>query len=610
MINLNDYNLVGDTSNLPSGDKLEEVIHLALINLLGQYSTTRNTLEDRWAKAYYAYATTQEAKRNLTNVAKQVIGKTKVHWRHRLKSPKAFETVETIVSYLMGAFFPNDKWFDFTNKGHTADPNFRTVLELNRKFVDNKLAEAQFRDMYRMHLREVCITGTSGFMFPWVDGIQNAKFNVLSCFELWVDPHSQHPNDANLFRKYTVPKAKVIAHKAFYNLAKKDHYGNQNTIAYDRNMVEHLRRMMGIDVYAQTNNNSTDVDIFEFWGDLLLPQHNVIIQNIRASFTLESLYNFMNNPFIKRPIVITNYVQLANNPYGIGALQSVLSQLYYKDVMMSRHADAVVASIDPTYTYLHDGIVNPNEVYLAPGHMIPVTQADAIRPLQTGGDMNASVQDMTIVEQTIDKATGTGPFIGVGQGRAAERVTKAEIDAQVAAGGNRLNDIYDHIQGTLLRFLKDYRNYFRVYFKGSLPVEVRQLNPEMAMFNQELWVNVDISTFQFDVEVKPLGAANVATREFKLRQLFEWMQIVGQNPEMSQRVDWGQVLEHITFTMLPDEAAFFLLPPQQPMTASDPASQLNEVLMNAGAGGDVKALESAAMAGQLPAITEQLAPTL
>lgn len=610
MINLNEFEIQGDVSNLPTGDKLEATLLNALITLLGKYSMARNTLEDKWAKAYYAYATTREAKQNLTNVAKQVIGRTKVNWRHKLKSPKAFELVETIESYMMGAFFPNQKWFDFAAAGHTDDPNFRTILELNRKFINKQLENGEFRDMMRMHIRETCITGTSGFMYPWHEAMQNAKFNVMSCFEFWLDPTAQRPNDANLFRKYTLHKAEVIANKDFFNLMDKktNQFGATNTIAYDRNMMFHLRRMLGIDVETLSSHND-DVDIFEFWGDLLVPELNIIIKNIRASFTLEGLYNFMPNPFIYRPIIITNYVQLSSSPYGISALQSVLSQLYYKDVMMSRHADAVVASIDPTYTYLHDGVVDPNEVYMAPGHTIPVTQTDAIRPVQTGGDMNVSVQDMTIVEQTIDKAVGTGPFIGVGQGRAAERVTKAEIDAQIAAGGNRLNDVYDHMQTNLLRFLKRYRDFFRVYYAGQTQIEVRQLNPQLEMFNQDIWANVDISSFQFDVEIKPLGAANVATREFKLRQTFEWMTIVGQNPNMNPLVDWNQVLQHITFTMLPDEAAFFLLPPQTEQTApTDPAGQLREVLQNAGAGADVKALEAASMAGQLPAVTQQLAP--
>lgn len=619
MINLNQLEVKGDVSSLPRNqEQLKEIVRSALVSTLKEYADARNDLEQSWMKAYYAYSTSRAARRYMTAEARQVIGQVKTKWRHTLKSPKAFETVETITAYLMGAYFPNQKWFDFGAAGHTDDPNFRTVLELNRKFIDKKLNEARFKDVYRMHLREVCITGTSAFMFPWHEAMQNSKFDVISCFSLWLDPTKQHPNDANLIRKYTLEIAEVMIEKEFFNLVTEEELKNRKSgrsTIQDKNLFQKIKLLQGIQELDMHSN--TKIDIFEFWGDLLLPKHNIILKNIRANFTTDFVLNLQANPFVQRPIVVTNYVQLAASPYGISALKPVLPQLYYKDVMTSRHADAVVSSVDPTYEYLHDGVVDPSKVYIAPGHKIPVTKMESVRPVPLGGNMNASVQDMSIIEQTIDKAVGTGPFIGVGQGRAAERVTKAEIDAQIAAGGNRLNDVYAHIELTLLDFLKSYREYFRAYFNSVGAVEVRQMNKGMPLFNEDIWAAVTPESFQFDVEIKPLGAGSVATKEFKLRQLFEWLSIVGQNQQMAQQVNWSQVLQYLTFVMLPDEAGFFLVTPEQQaaaqQAAAGPASleqQATDVLRNAGAGADVKALQAAAQAGTIPAAIQQITPQL
>ena len=134
------------------------------------------------------------------------------------------------------------------------------------------------------------------------------------------------------------------------------------------------------------------------------------------------------------------------------------------------------------------------------------------------------------------------------------------------------------------------------------------------MFQQELWAEVTPESFMLDMEVKPLGAGSVATKELKLRQLFEWMSIVGQNPEMSQAVDWKQVLEHLTFIMLPDESAFFMKQ-EQPQVAQDPMggdpmAQVQKALQATGGGADIRALQSQAAAGTLPQTIEKLTTQL
>ena len=611
MVNLQQFITQGNITGLPSGKDLHNLLQKNLLETLRNYAIARQELEDIWLKAYYAYSTTREGKRRMNAEAKQVIGKVKTRWRHNLKTPKAFETVETIVSYKMGAFFPNEKWFDFASAGHTSDPNFRTVLELNRKFVNLKLNEANFQDVYRMHIRDTCIAGTSAFMFPWHDVEQNSEFSVVTCFNFWLDPRSQNPNKGNIIRKYTLTKAEVVVNSQLFALVEPKQLSQQRLgrATFDRNLTEHIKHLQGINVQV-TERNSDYVDIYEFWGDLILPKHNVIIKNVRANFTEDLLLSFTPNPYVQRPIIVSNYVQTSASPYGISCLQPVLPQLYYKDVMASRHADAIVSSVDPTYEVVADGVIDQSQVYFAPGHKILVTQKDTIRPLTPGGNMNNSVQDMSLIEQSIDKASGTGPFIGVGQGRASERVTKAEIDAQVAAGGNRLNDIYAHMQITLLLFLKIFRQYLSLYMMQQSSVEVRQLNPDLDFFNENIWVGVTRESFAFDVQVKPLGAANVATKEFKLRQLFDWLTIVGNNQQMAQQINWDAVLQFMTFTMLPDEAESFLMPVQQPQQTPTLEGQVQQVLQDAGAGADVRALEAAQQAGTLDQIANQIAPQL
>jgi len=98
-VDLSGLATIGDVSGVTIGD-----ITKALNEQLDYYRNSRQGLERLWLEYYINYLTNPEsAKANLT-AASRHIGQVQTTWRHDLKSPGAYQTVETLVSFFMGAF--------------------------------------------------------------------------------------------------------------------------------------------------------------------------------------------------------------------------------------------------------------------------------------------------------------------------------------------------------------------------------------------------------------------------------------------------------------------------------------------------------------------------
>jgi hypothetical protein len=565
------------------------------------YSADRYLAAQDWKDYYTSYLTTPYAKKVSLSRASRLVGDVNVNWRHQIKSPKAFEIVETLVTYFMGAFFPNERYFDLIPAEPIQDANYHQITEVNRLFVKDRLDLSQYKTQFEIFLRELCISGTSAIMFPWLEN--NVKWQVLSPFEFLLDPTSQHPNDANFIRHYSLSNVELhsYAKMGLFNLASKNELEQKKPLAseytFDTDILATVQQMQGLsDQQAKRDAKHT---VYEFWGDLHL--EDCILRNIRASWVDGCLLNCDPNPYGFRPFQIGTYIRLSTSPYGIGALQPVASQLYYKDSITSRQADNIAVGSDTAFLVQQDGVNDPDDVYIAPGKKIFVTKPDAVVPLVTNANINVTMAELSVIDQTSDKAVGTGPYIAVGAGRQGERVTAEEVRAQRDVGGKRLTTIFDSLETQVfLPVLERFHYYLRKFYKGQDILDI-----------QGVYVRVTERTVDFPMRVKALGAANVADKEYNLRQLLEWLSVVSQNPELAARVNWDNVIQQLTYQMVPFIAEQLWKqvepPPEAPANPGDQAlGDISEAAAFVGGEAGQRALQSSLYAGKLP----QLAQTL
>jgi hypothetical protein len=602
-VDISQFKRFGDATTLSS-----QAIVNALEDCQREYAAARMQLEEFWRYYYTAYCTTPEAKRaSLAAGAQKFIGDVKVDWRHELKNPKAYQVVETLVSFFMGAFFPNERWFSVVPEMPIEQADFLKIVELNRILVKDKLDDAKFATAYEIFLREVCILGTSALMFPWVG--TNVRFTVLSAFEFLLDPNAFDPNDANLIRTYelTKPELRHYVDRGDFELANKNdideialNAGPMMTgLNFDSAMLQHVTELMGVTERLQTSKDV--VEVREFWGDLLVG--DIKLFNVRASWTRDGrLLSIVPNPYIERPFIIGTYLRLSKVPYGIGAIQPTASQLYYIDVLTSRHADNVAVVSDAVIEYDVDGVLDPGDIVIRPGAKIPVTKPNSLRPLNlNNGSYQIAPSELANASNVADITVGTGPYIATGSGRNAERVTAEEVAAQRESGGKRLTTVFAGIERDVMVPLLERFHFFCIlFYDGNHVTNI-----------QDTYLRIPRQTVQFPMRIKALGASNVAAREYDIRQLMQWLEIVQNNPEFSQRVSWDAILRHITYTFVPANAELFLSPPEQENAPS--ASVMEGAIQDAqssaqflGGNPGVNSVNAALASGTAPQQVQQL----
>lgn len=660
--NLKHVKLTNMMEPITLGDVLKSCESLKM-----KYSNERQPIEQQWKDAWAAYLTTPEATQYARGRTIDVVGNVDDNWRHRLHTAKAFEVVETIVSYLHSSFFPNQKWFDFQPRMHIPFPEWQQIVEANRKFVDLKLDSEGFKSIFRQYLRELCITGTAGIAMPWRTEVNSSFTNtviqqddgntlvvprkestvskhspdlkIISVLDFYLDPKVDNPNRSNIIRRFTISRGDLI------DLVQSNKYplGQLEKIKRDTLISDGIRSelfemglLVGISESESLDGTSGNtvignsfgdnkIELFEFWGDIAVK--NIEFKDVQIVWTSNHILLFNQNPYWSgKPFQFGTYIGITGTPYGIGALQPVLSDLYQQDILMSRRADNISVNSDSMFTVLADGVTDINQVYTAPGHTIPVTTHDAIQPLQLTTDQSLSVNEQGLLEQIIDKATGTGPFIGVGAGRSAERVTAQEIQAQRDAGGNRLNGVYSHIEETsMLPFLEKYRDMLRQFITTPEPMMMTLNNLDTEIiFGPEL--------LQFPMSVKALGAGHISDKEFEIRQLTQWIQTVASIEAFASLIgqpQWLEVLKALTDRLIPDLSAKFVPTledliqrnadnatalAQQQQAMADPLTQAQQQLEGAAqfVGGQpaLNSIQEGQVTGQTQQQLEQIAQAL
>lgn len=539
-----------------------------------RYSNARSEKESIWSECWAVYNGSPRAMEYARKLATRTVGDAATEWRHKVSTGKAFENVETINSYLQSAFFPNRDWFDLVPMYSGS----LEVAEVVKKYLKYKLKQADFRSHWNMFTRQLLITGTSVLALPWrkevvpytakvkveyplLDEAGNERgkktriepktiqkqiyngteFETLSVFDCYFDPDEVADiNRANFIRKMTKSKGEVmrLVNSGFYPHLKPEDvvkHGGSSGSFVGNNRKQTIANFHGME--WQPNDL---VEITEFWGNVQTGEG--YYEDVVVTCLGKCVAKFENNPYWSgKPFVVGTYIPMCHQVYGTGALEPVLGLLHELSIVTNQRLDNLELSVDTMWTFIDDGTVNPEDVYTAPGKLIEVADHGSLRPLQHNQQFTVSYQEAGLLEQTIDKTTGTGAFIGVGQGRGGERVTAKEVEATRDAGGNRLGGIHSHIEHTALGLtLKKVYRMCQQFVTEDEVVRIPGYQP-----GEYLYVQVGEDELIHDFDVEPVGAGHIADKEYELQKRLDFIGVVSQNPEMAQMMEWAEIMKDL-----------------------------------------------------------------
>lgn len=591
-VRIKDFNTTRTSREKPSAP-LDESIYQFLVQEKNRYQTGRDVVQDLWLEAWSLYLGTPTAVEEQRKRTLYTVGEVNNDWRHRINTGKAYEVVETIHGYLMSATFPNSEWFSMSPNA----PGYAQLSRVVRKYLANKMDEANFRAHYAMFLRQLLITGASIIALPWryetrpykrnvvvrkqvydplldvedeVREVQvveeprviknHPEFETLDVFDCWVDPSVSDPNEGGFFRRIIKTRAEVInmAEEGYFDVSPLDIIEAPAYRGTESDEKDSVQLFQGIETdvpYSMADK----VELLEYWGDVHID--GVTFHDVCATVLDKQLIKFEPNPFwAGRPFVIGSATPTPQSPYSIGAVQPSMGLLHQLNIITNQRLDNMEINIDTVLLVRQDGVLNPEDVYVAPGKTIYVTDPNAVQALQLPQNQNVTYTEASVLEQTIDKNAGTGAMVSANAARSGERVTAAEIQATRDAGGNRLSNLQAHIESTSLKPIlnKVFRNAQQFVTDDEL---VRVSGRQAGEFN---YFRIGADELCYDFTIKPVGSEHVIDRTKYIQDRISFLQAVAQIPQMAERINYEAILYDIVQHFGFDDPDSYIVQPTDP----------------------------------------------
>jgi len=533
-----------------------------MVTRLSSMKDCRTTIEETWVETYAQYIASSEAQGELRSKQLETVGNVGTDWRHNIDVGKAFEVVETIHAYLLGALFPNDNWFDAVPR-MPADID---AIRIVKKFMRDELKDLEFEIVMDDFVRQMVITGNSCLFFPWDDDNDRVDLEVINVFDCWLDAIGKDPMNSDFVRRMYVNRSELEerASKGQYELI--DELDVAHVIGFRSfNTFDRVKSFQGLNKTQMDNGDI--IEVYEYWGSVIIDGDEY--KNMVITFCTDKLLSVQQNEYYCGvPMVYCNYIPMLDTVYGIGSLQSSLGLIHVLNILQNQRLDGIELVTNPMWTKKSTSNLTSEELYAEPGKVLEVDDHDDVRPM-TPAQFNVSIsyEEADRAERAVDKNCGTGPLVGAGGGRTGERVTAAEIAAVREAGGNRLSSVHRRLEkrgltGALNKIVKIYQQY------KSEDSVVRYAGDKAGEFNYAEISPSDI----MDVRIDAKGSDHVIEKRKALQDIYDFLAAVNQDQEMGALIDKEAVLRRVMRHLPFDDPQEFLKKEATP--AEDPIAQI------------------------------------
>jgi hypothetical protein len=579
-INLNDFkHTLTSKENRPNNinEYLESEVISYVKHRESDFRQAREVAEETWLEAWSLYTGTPAAVDHQRSQTLNTVGNVNNNWRHRLNTGKAFETVETVHAYLMGALFPNREWFDLV----PTNPGYSQEARVIRKYLANKFIKSGFKTEFSKYLRQLLVCGTSILALPWRFENENIKgnykgstdFETISVFDVFLDPFSKNPNDADFIRRIRKTKADVINNLNSGKYSGVDAYEVCEMKPYESDYNYKKERLTSFQGIRTTREFSMCdvVEVIEFWGDVHCD--GVTLHDVVATVIGDCLVSLKPNKYLSgKPFVVGTVTQITETPYSIGLLQPNLGLMHELNIVTNQRMDCLEIHSNNMFTLKENSTLAPEDVFVEPGKVFLVEEHGDLQPLNMGNQpFVINYQEAAVLEQQIDKNSGTGNFISANSQRSGERVTAAEIQAVKDAGGNRLSNLHDHIEQTsLIEILKRVWKSTQQFTKEDELVRVSGALPGTYDY-----MKISPDSFSNEYSIFPIGADYVTDNTKFVRSRMEFMSFVSQVPEMAAKIDYDALLLDVVNHMGFDEPMSYIKKEQAQQPQVQPESQMS-----------------------------------
>lgn len=455
----------------------------------------------------------------------------------------------------------------FTVLGRTeADQANAKMIE---EYLRTKLDDLNFEEKFSLFLKQAIVTGNSIAAVPWkrtvrrqpvvtpveVLGVtvgtktietdvliyEGPDFEVLDLFDVVIDPIVPNFEEAMLIRRLQ---------RSLHELRNAGIYSRLDEVeqSLSRTKETTLERKRKAMVSTVDNNELAPltVTLYEAWGTFEL--EGELYRDYVATVTQEGLLiRFESCGFSGKPFVMTNFIQVPNEVYGLGAIEKSLGLQQAINTLTNQKLDVISISINNPFTYLiNDDVFNPETVVTRPGALIPVKSHETLKPIQYLNNFTVAFEEIADLKTEVQEATGAFKYlagsISGGEGSLNGR-TATEVSALIQGGSQKYSSLLSHLEQTALEpFLRMAFGHCQHFAQGDTDT-LRMVQTDGSTIFSQIPLQV-MRTAQCQFRIS--GARSAFVKGQELGQLATFIDLVKTAPpEIAEQVNLLELYKRV-----------------------------------------------------------------
>lgn len=548
----------------------EETINTLLSEIVTDERNGRALLTSKWVELWNLYRT-----RPL-----RVQGDD--GWQSKLNDGRVFEIIETVGAYFRNALFYSDNWVELESR----EPGLGDVLPLASAYFRDCLNNSNLWRELRVATTQLLLTGFTGMRVYW-DDEEGLKFEALNTTDVYIESGRRYDSKYSyVFREYCLTKPE------FMDWADNDLFNELSEEAEDafERYAEYRRNEKGNWITESNALNQTEVvEVIEFYD----PVEGCLYRTIDDKVLHEE------EGVDECPWLISCLFETPNDAYSASLVDSSIGLILENNILMNRRLDNIAVSVDNMWLFVDDGATDPSQIRTRPGAVITVARPDVLQPLHPpSNNFNVTYQEASVLDAKIDRNIGTGAMISANTYRTGERVTAQEIQSVKEAGGNRLTDVYELYEKSLIIPLLK-RAYKLVRESTKKPQVVKRKGSKPNVYDYFELLPEDLRN---DYSLRITASQNVINRDRHISLITEFVTLVGSVPQFAELVEWSAVFQDLLMKFGFDDPSRYLKQAQEsPAPApANPLEAMSQGLQGIGGEAYGQALKEKVAGGELP----------
>lgn len=546
--------------------ELEDHYSDVLSNIATERSA-RTMLNDRWTEMWSLYRTEPLKLRSDEG------------WQSKLNDGRTFEIIETVASYIRDALFFSDNWVAL----EANEPELGDVVPLVSAYFRTALNKSNLRREFRVFIRQLLLLGFSGMACEWVEG--KLQFTAIGATDLYIESNRRLDDKSYVFRDVWLNYATYASMIDSGSLQVPDDVSEEDFWnKYKSTYVDKEWQVQANDLGDVWNET---LRLVEYW----CPEEQKLMRFVDRECVGEEECKSC-------PWHVLVLYETPDNAYGLSLLDSSIGLILENNCIMNRRLDNMAISVDNMWLFIDDGVTNPDDIKSEPGKVLTVARPDVLTPLYPPpNNFQVTYQEAAVIDQKIDRNTGTGALISSGQYRSGERVTATEVNSVKDAGGNKLTDVYEHVETSfVVPLLECALELVRKHCRKSV-VKLASARPGVYDYFQLL-----PEDFSHSYSVYLSASQSIINRDRNIRRLQEFMALVASVPQFAEFVDYANVYDDLLRKFGFDDPERYRkqAEPEQAPAPSSVTEALSQGMQEVAGAPGANAIADMAASGQLP----------